>query len=218
MNKEKNERADRERTAVGISPELKAKSADAVKLVSNEIKRRLLNRNTPLLVAIDGGSSAGKSTIALLIAAEVSAVVVQGDDFYQTGIDWTRVSVKEKAMLCIDWKRARKEALEPLLAGKMAKWHPFNFVTGVGLADYVVTRKPAPVIIIDGIYSSNPELSDILDLTILIEAPATIRYSRHNEREGHDDIEWHKLWDEAELYYLTKIRPSSTFDLVVFTH
>lgn len=57
-------------------------------------------------------------------------------------------------MLCIDWKRARKESLEPLLSGKIAEWHPFNLANGIGLADYVVTKKPAPIIIIDGIYSS----------------------------------------------------------------
>ncbi len=45
-------------------------------------------------------------------------------------------------------------------------WHPFNFATGIGLADYVVIRKPAPVIILEGAYSSNPTLSDILSLTV----------------------------------------------------
>jgi len=215
MNNSKDERADRERTSIDIPSDIKTKVASAVQMISDEIKRRMVHRNVPLLVAIDGGSAAGKSVIALLVAAEVSAVIVQGDDFYRTELDWGVMNAAEKAALCIDWRRARKEALEPLLAEKVASWHPFNFATGIGLAEYVVTRKPAPVIILDSIYSANPELADLLDFTVLIDTPSSIRYARHNDREGHDDTEWHKIWDEAELYYFTKIRRPTSFDLVV---
>lgn len=209
------ERVDRERTAADIDEKLKAKYAGAVKRVVKEITCRMQAKSGPLLVAFDGGTSSGKSTLALLVAAEVSVVVVQGDDFCQTQIDWSTKSSDEKSALCIDWKRAREQALEPLLAGKTATWHPFNFKTGIGLADYVVVRKPKPVIILDGAYSSNPSLSGILDLTVLLNMPADIRMRRHNAREGHDDAAWHAIWDEVESYYFTKIRPPSCFDIVL---
>lgn len=209
------ERVDRERTAADISEELKSKTAEAVKLVVDEIHRRMLLQASPLLVAIDGGTGAGKSTLAILLAGQVPAVVVQGDDFFQTSIDWSHMSAAEKTIHCIDWQRARREALEPLLAGHVASWHPFNFKTGIGLADYLVIRKPAPVILLEGAYSSNPTLSDLINLSILVDAPVKERYARHNEREGHDDAEWHKQWDEAELHYFSKVRPSSSFDLVI---
>lgn len=213
--KSKDDRADRDRTAADIPTELKVKMTDVVKLVTAKIRARVAQKRTPLLVAIDGGTGSGKSTLSLLIAGEMPTVIVQGDDFYQTQIDFTQKSAAEKAALCIDWHRARLEALEPLLSGKTAIWHPFNFLTGIGLADYVVERKSAPVILLDGVYSSNPLLSDILSLTILMHAPVQLRYARHNEREGHADIAWHELWDEAEEYYFTKIRPPSSFDLVI---
>ena len=211
----KDERADRERTADDIPADIKKIVSATVKKIADKVSEIKLKHSRPLLVAMDGGSSAGKSTLAILLAKEVNGVIIQGDDFCQTGIDWNQLSIAEKAEQCIDWPRARKEAIEPLLAGKMAAWRPFNFKTGIGLADYEVVRKPAPVIIIDGIYSSNPLLADILDLTILIDAQAAIRYKRHNEREGHDDIEWHQLWDEVELYYFSRIRPASSFDMVI---
>ncbi|HEY2810487.1 MAG TPA: hypothetical protein VGJ00_03760 [Rhabdochlamydiaceae bacterium] len=211
---EKNERADRDRTASDISAELKVKMVDAVRLIVTEIREKLSQQEV-LLVAIDGGTGAGKTTLALLLAAELPATIVQGDDFCQTEIDWTKMGAAEKAAHCIDWQRARREALGPLLLGKKAIWHPFNFPTGVGLADYFVVREPAPVIIIDGVYSSNPSLADILDLTILMDAPVQLRFARHNDREGHADIAWHELWDEAEEYYFTKIRPPSSFDIVI---
>jgi uridine kinase len=212
-----NERADRERTAKDISTELKSKMSVAVKEVTLEIQKRVKFRKSPFLVAIDGGTSAGKSTLSLLVAAMVPAVIVQGDDFYQTNIDWSQLNAADKAAHCIDWKRARLEALEPLLVGRTASWYPFNFATGIGLADYLVTRQPAPVILLEGVYSSNPQLADILNLTILMDASKKIRYARHNEREGHDDSEWHKIWNEAEEYYFTQVRPPSSFDLVIST-
>jgi len=217
MMSQKDEQADRERSPNDISLELKQKVEKSVRLISQEIKARLATRNSPLLVAIDGGSASGKSTITILVAAEVGGVIIQGDDFCQTGLDWANMSITDKIDLCIDWERARTEAIEPLLANRTASWHPFNFKTGIGLADYLVVRNPMPVIIIDGIYSSNPKLSDILALTVLVDASASIRYHRHNEREGHDDTKWHAIWDEAELFYFTQIRPPASFDIVIET-
>jgi hypothetical protein len=66
----------------------------------------------------------------------------------------------------------------------------------------VVTREPAPVIILEGAYSTSSALSDIVDLTVLVEAPAEERTARHNRREKTDDAEWHDLWDEAEAITL----------------
>ncbi len=49
--------------------------------------RRLLKRKNPVLVALDGRSGTGKSTLAQLIAGRVEAVIVVGDDFYSGGND-----------------------------------------------------------------------------------------------------------------------------------
>ena len=132
MTNIKDERADRDKTSDDITPTVKNAVSGAVDQITQEIKKRLLKRTNPLLVAIDGGSSAGKSTIAILVAKEVNAVIIQGDDFCQTGVDWNQLSLAEKIEQCIDWPRARKEAIEPLLAGKIATWRPFNFKTGKG--------------------------------------------------------------------------------------
>lgn len=194
MTNQKDEQADHDGTANDISDELKIKLSFPVTQIVQKIKLRVAQRNSPLLVSIDGGSSAGKSTIAILVAAEVNGVIIQGDDFYQTGINWSQLSLADRVIQCIDWNRAQKETIEPLLTGQIAYWHPFNFKTEIGFTEYFVVRKLAPVIIIDGIYFSNPQLADLLDFTILIDTPADIRYLRHNEREGNDNAEWHNLW------------------------
>jgi uridine kinase len=175
-------------------------------------------RRPPILVAIDGRSGSGKSTLASRVAARVGGTVVESDDFYSGGADadWEQRSVEEKVRDCIDWRRLKTEALDPLLAGRSATWHPFNFETGVGLAEHTVSSEPSDVIILDGVYSARPELRDIVDFTVLVEVPDDLaRRHRLVAREGQTVMNsWHALWDEAEDYYFTQIRPSSSFDLV----
>lgn len=112
-------------------------------------------RSKPILIALDGRSGVGKSTLAKSIAQDVSGVIVSGDDFFLGGSDseWDTRRTEAKVADCIDWKRLRKEALEPLLAGNLAHWHPFDFASGVGLSKRVIQCDPASVIILDGAYS-----------------------------------------------------------------
>ena len=151
--------------------------------------------------------------------------MVQADDFFssdRTGAEWDGCTAAEKSELALDWRRLRTEALQPLRAGREARWHPFDFagydyLTGSALATEVVTRPPTRVIILEGIYSCRPELNDLIDLSVLVHAPAVVRRHRHNEREAADESEWHRRWDEAEDYYFTHVRPPESYDLVVNT-
>jgi len=186
--------------------------------IVSRIERLLGERSAPLLVAIDGQSGAGKSRLAAAIAAEVEAVVVDGDDFYAGGSDaeWDTRTVREKVDQCIDRRRLRSEALEPLLAGRAASWHPFDWEAGQGLAARPIVGRPARVILLDGAYSARPELADLLGLSVMVDVPAEVRRQRLLEREGADAIDaWYRRWDEAEVYYFTRIRPRASFDIVV---
>jgi len=53
----------------------------AADLIVAEIRARMAQGKIPFLVAIDGGSGRGKSTLGLMIAQEWAAFV-QSDDFY----------------------------------------------------------------------------------------------------------------------------------------
>jgi uridine kinase len=84
-----------------------------------------------LLIALDGGSGAGKSVLAELVAAELNATVVQGDDFcyaYRGPASWNAQAPPQRAAEIIDWRRMRAEALEPLLGGRNASWQPVTRV------------------------------------------------------------------------------------------
>jgi len=187
--------------------------------------QRLEMKGHPVVVAIDGPSGAGKSTIAAAIAAATHGVVVPGDDFFAAEItaqEWDARDASERARDGIDWRRLRRDALEPLRAGRVAEWHSFDFAAGeradgtYAMSTEVTRRDPAQVIILDGAYSSRPELADLVDLSILIDVPVSVRHERQAAREDPTFLAaWHVRWDAAEAFYFSRVRPAASFDFVV---
>jgi para-aminobenzoate synthetase len=186
--------------------------------IFTEIKKRAAITSAPFLVALDGRSGVGKSTLARRLAAELAATLVEGDDFYAGGseAEWDARSAAEKAALCMNWRRMRAEALEPLLAGRSATWHPYDFETGAVQATHTRTAQPASVIILDGVYSGRPELADLVDLAVLVELEDGERRARLAKRESEYFLrEWFARWDEAEEHYFANVRPRESFEVVV---
>ncbi len=202
---------------INPTPELKL----AADTILDTIQKR--GGKIPFLVALDGGSGAGKSTLALLIAQALNAALIQGDDFYAANIshtEWETRTPEQRAADVIDWRRLRVEALEPLLAQKPARWHAFDFASGRPDGTYAmrmdfVEHQPADVIVLDGAYSLRPELADLIDLSVLVDVPVAVRHERLAARESSNLDSWHTRWDAAEEYYLTHVRPKSSFDLVI---
>ena len=195
--------------------------------VVSEIRRRRAARATdaPILVAFDGPSGSGKSTLAALVATELDAVIVPSDDFFaaeMTDAEWDALSPRGRAEAAIDWRRLREQALEPLLAGNVASWHPFDFAAGTrpdgsyAMASHVETRMPSAVIVLEGAYSSRPEIADLIEFAVLVDLPISERHGRIAIRDDKAFADaWHTRWDAAEDYYFTEVRPPSWFDLVV---
>ena len=143
---------------------------DVEKAISR-IDEIMKNNHRPILVALDGRSGTGKSTIAKKITERLGGVEIIADDFWVGGSneEWDKRSPKEKAEMAIDWKRIRTEVLEPLLAGKSAAWHPFDWKAGYGLSQKAFRSEPKPLIVLDGAYSTRPELQDIIDFNLMCD-------------------------------------------------
>lgn len=188
--------------------------------LASEIRARADGYDKPFLVALDGLSGSGKTTLSVELGKDLEASVISGDDFYSGGQleEWADRTPKEKAEGAMDWQRMRSEALEPLLKGKVAMWRTFNWSTGVGLSDDKVICRPTHIIILDGAFSTRPELSDLVDLAVIVKVPDGIRRKRLRDREGKDFMEkWHQVWDEGEAYYYSQVRPDSSFDILIIT-
>jgi uridine kinase len=172
---------------------------------------------TPVLVALDGRSGAGKSTVAALVAAQLGALVIDGDDFYRGGSDayWDALGPAEKMDLVIDWERQRS-LLEQLRRGEAATWQPYDWDADDGRLGAPVTAGPAGVVLLDGAYSARPELSDLYSQRVLLTVPRDVRRARLLRREGERyRAEWEARWAEAEDLYFDVLMPPAVFDLVL---
>jgi uridine kinase len=201
-------------------------SVPAVDKVVAAIRARSVS-GRGLVVAIDGRSGSGKSTVAEAVARATGAVIVPCDDFFAAGVtnvEWDRRTPEQRAANAIDWRRLKREAIEPLRTGHPARWFAFDFRAGPsGDGTYPLHRTPTerapkPVVLLDGAYSARPELADVLDLSVLVEAAPITRQARLAAREAPDFLrQWYARWDLAEEYYFSQVRPPSAFDVVVQT-
>ena len=198
---------------------------DGFAKILSEIQSLKSSRPPPMVVALDGGSGAGKSNLAWRIAQETEAALIPVDDFFAADIPelrWDNFSVEERLKYVFDWPRLRESVIKPLLAGNPARWYAFDFESGLrpdgtyGMQREPVDLEPAAVILLDGAYSAGPELSDLVDFTILVDAPVEERHRRLALREDEDFLKrWHQRWDPVEQYYFSQVRSESAFDLVV---
>lgn len=190
-----------------------------------EIRARKGRVPHPFIVAIDGRSGAGKSTLAAQVARGLDAGLLSTDDFFAADVTdqgWSGRTAEQRASDAIDWRRLRAEALEPLRLGHPAHWRTFDFSGGMrpdgtyGLCPEPVELAANLVVILEGAYSSRPELADLLDFTVLVEAPEPAIRARLAAREDARFLAaWHERWEGAEEHYFGQVRPTSSFHLVV---
>ena len=198
---------------------------DAANVIVADVRRLQTGRARPLLVAIDGASGSGKSVLAALVAARLGAALVPADHFFAaqlTDADWEARTPAERAADALGWQRLRAEALGPLLAGRPARWRPFDFSAGArpdgtyGFSTRAEVREPKPVVLVEGAYACRPELVDLIDWIVLVDAPVEVRHRRLARREDPRFLTaWHARWDAAEQWYFSQVMPKSAFDRVV---
>jgi hypothetical protein len=153
------------------------------------------------LVAVDGGAGAGKTTFAEHLSRALDgAPIVKMDDFisFDDLEEW--------------WLRLERQVLEPLFAGKNARYQIRDWVgdlRGRGLGDWVELPF-SDTLILEGVGSSRQALGDRLCYSIWVEAPAELRMQRGLERdanvEGGREIWLRWLPDERRFHAKDRTR------------
>ena len=197
--------------------------------LGGEVVRRRSTAEDALFVAIDGRSGSGKSTLAAALSAvllaryDLTCAVIEGDQFYAGGTpeEWDQRTPSEKADLVIDWRR-QSEVLKQLRNNGAASWLPFDweasdwYSDNPPLANTPVTCEVSDVVVLEGAYSSRPELHDLLDIRVLLDTPADQRRRQLLEREGDAyRTEWEARWSSAENHYFGETMPSERFDVIL---
>ena len=149
----------------------------------------------PYVIALDGRSGVGKSTLAAQLADVVDATIIEGDDFFAGGTGLRSDAPAVRVAECIDWSRQRA-VLNALRQGCKATWNAFDWDAFDGRLQPEATElSPTPVVILEGVYSARPELADLVDLKVLVTVPDALREARLLEREGSIgpwELQWHQ--------------------------
>ncbi|MBF4994174.1 chorismate-binding protein [Arthrobacter gandavensis] len=143
----------------------------------------------PLLIGIDGFSGAGKTSLALELAAALrvhrSVAVFHLEDVYpgwdglQRGMDYYR-----------------REVLAPLAVGREATWRAWDW--DVGSYGRPRRTEPAEIIIFEGVGAAHRAARTLLDAVVWVQAPEELRKERALARDGETYAPHWDRWARQE--------------------
>jgi uridine kinase len=173
-----------------------------------------------LLLAIDGPSASGKSTLAGQISKHFQqCTIIHVDDFYKTSLQRkNQISINTQHGIDFDLERLKQQVLEPIVLGKSANYQIYNWSSD-RLTD-TRTIKPSGLIIIEGIYSLRQDLQSYFDFKIWLEAPKKVCEERvlKRDQDGTGNYSnWKNDYRPAEEQYITLQNPENSADLVLTT-
>ncbi|XVX19257.1 uridine kinase family protein [Actinomycetota bacterium] len=160
------------------------------------------------LVLVDGGSGAGKSTVAARIARALGGEVVHTD-----AIAWH--------LDIVDWDDELVEGvLEPWRAGEPVSYRPPGWIAKGRPG--AVTVPVTDVLVVEGVGAGRARLAALADVVVWVHSdPAAARrrgVERDIEVEGRTRQEAEDFWDDwalTEVPFLERERPWTRAHLVV---
>ena len=145
----------------------------------------------PYIIGIAGGSGAGKTLFLKLLQAyfnEENVSVISQDNYYRPAHDQVR---DENGVINFDLPEgidheAFLKDIEMLYGNHAVQTTEYMF-NQPGVKGNVIIIKPAPIIIVEGLFIFHfPEIRNVLDLKIFIDAHHETRWERRLKRD-HDE-------------------------------
>ena len=165
-------------------------------------------QNDCMLIGIAGGTGSGKSTFTNRIKKQFGddVTVIYHDNYYRRRDD---IPFEERKKINYDHPDALEtdmliEHIKQLKAGKSVVCPVYDFSVH-NRSDKTVVIKPSKVILVEGILVlQNPELCDLLDIKIFVEADADERILRRVLRDVEErGRDLRGIIDQ----YLTTVKP-----------
>ena len=170
-----------------------------------------MNRSNhkPFVIGVAGGSGSGKSTVTREVLASIGpdmVAVVMQDDYY---CDQTHLSPEARRKTNYDHPQAFDWSLmvqhvQALLRGESIEMPTYDFAKD-NRASQTITVKPAPVIVIEGLFALfDAELCKMMSLKIFVDTAADVRFIRRLQR---DMAERGRSAESVINQYMETVRP-----------
>lgn len=155
----------------------------------SEIDR--LSDKERIVVAIEGGSASGKTTLADMLSKAYDCNVLHMDDFFLRPEQRTPERFAEIGGN-VDRERFFEEIIEPLMKNETVKYRPFCCSTKT-LGD-VVTVPSKKLTIVEGVYSTHPAFPRYYDFSVFLDIDGKKQKERILARNGEKLAE--RFFDE----------------------
>lgn len=165
--------------------------------------------DTPLLIAVDGRSGAGKTTLAVELAALLrehhSVSLFHLEDVYP-GWDGLDDGVG----------RYVERVLRLLRAGRAAHWNAWDWERGQDGPER--TTATAEIVLLEGVGAAAAAARPYLDAVIWVDADAEVRRRTAIERDGDTYAPFWQRWADQEDAWLAGDDPRAVADVIVQGH
>jgi len=165
--------------------------------------------NKPIIIAVAGGSSSGKTTVVEKILANMGdypIVVIKHDDYYKDQAD---MAFEDRRLVNYDHPFALDndlfyEQLTSLISGQTIEKPTYDFVK-LTRAEKTELIAPAKIIILEGILILEDErIRQLADIKIFVEADDDLRFIRRMIR---DTKERGRTIESVIDQYLQTVKP-----------
>jgi len=139
------------------------------------VKLDTMLQEKEVVLAIDGGSAAGKTTLGRLLGQRYACNVFHMDDFFLRPEQRTKERLAEVGGN-VDRERFAKEILQPLAQGKSVQFRRFDCATQRLGQEQTVT--PGRLTVIEGAYSVHPAFGRYYDLAVFLNIDPDLQKKR----------------------------------------
>lgn len=175
-----------------------------------------LTSGRQVIVGIDGGAAAGKTTFAEWLGGEwrrtgAPVEIVHVDHFYPVAAE--RKEAHPTVFDC-DWARLRDQVLIPLRSGKSARFLLLDWETDQLKEEMRISAGCS--VLVEGVGATRNELRDYYDLRIWLSCPFALRESRMHGRGDFSEEEI-GFWLPAETRFFADRSLEASAHLVIET-
>lgn len=163
--------------------------------------REAFGQVRPAVVAVDGHSSSGKSTLAPRLAAALASSSAPAAVLHTDDLAWHHGVFAWDSLL-------REHVLPEVRAGRPLAYRPPGWVAR-GRAGALQLPGDLAYLVVEGVGASQPSLTDLLDVAVWVETDEPTRLARDVLRvaAGETTPEDYASWMAEEDAYVTTTRP-----------
>lgn len=173
----------------------------------------LAEKKNSRIIAIDGRSASGKSTLANQLKIILDAQIIKMDDFFLP--PEMRTSMRyEEAGGNIHYERFKEEVLTPLIEHRAFSYRIFDCKKNSFNGSKMIWQSPWRIV--EGAYSLHPKFGDYADLAIFYDIDPQEQIRRIYERNGSTAAKiFQNKWIPLEEKYIRTFNIRKRADLIL---